>query len=128
MTSEKTLLGLEDKDIAEEWLNKPVLCCGNGMVGLLVAIYEDKYETTAGFTDQIDVSEQFIHGLVTFNAEYATYLPVEWKKMRWQFPTKEIGKLDLDFRSTRPYIDEKGFQHSWVLSTEPLIKEGEMNG
>lgn len=125
---EKTLLGLEDKDAAEAWLNKPVLCCGNGKVGLLVAIYEDKYETTAGMSEAIDVSEHFVHGLVTFDAEYATYLPVEWKKMKWQFPTKEVGKLDLDFASSRPYVDEKGFQHSWVLSTEPLIKGDNMNG
>ena len=125
MTEEKTLLSLteEDKAIAEKWLNKPVLCCNNGKVGLLVAIYEDKYETTAGFSDQIDVHRNYIYGLVTFNADYATYLPVEWKKMKWKFPTKEVGKLEVDFNSSRPYVSEKGFQYEWVLSTEPLIKE-----
>lgn len=125
MTEEKTLLSLsdEDKAVAEKWLNKPVLCSDNGKVGLLVAIYEDVYETTAGFSSQIDVHRNYIYGLVTFNADYATYLPVEWKKMKWKFPTGEVGDMEVDFNSNCPYVSGKGFQHAWVVSTKPLVEE-----
>lgn len=97
----------------EDLLYKPVEFDDNGnkMCGLLVAIYTDGYETTAGFAKKIEPAESM---LPRFGPDYATYLPVEWRRLKWKFPTGEVGKLEVDFFSDKPYIDAQGFQHGWV--------------
>lgn len=98
----------------EDLLYKPVEFDdenGARACGLLVAIFEDAYETTAGFAKKVEPAESM---LPRFGPDYATYLPVEWRRLEWRFPTGEVGKLEVDFFSDKPYIDEKGNAYGWA--------------
>lgn len=70
-------------------------------VGILIGIYANGYDTTAGITKTIE--ESFEKCL--FLKEYCLYLPVCWYKQNWLFPDNKIGKLKVDYDDEEhPYV------------------------
>lgn len=73
----------------------------SGKTGILIGIYTDCYDTTAGTTKTI--KESFDKCL--FLKDYCLYLPVCWYKHDWMFPDNKIGKLKVDYEDeAKPYV------------------------
>lgn len=81
---------VDDRDKAEKYLSHPVKTASGTAV--LVAIYDDWFETTAGFFEEID--NELTTNLITYDGQHATYLPIDFHYKDWQFEDGSVGKID----------------------------------
>lgn len=90
-----------DNAEAEKYLGQTVQL-SNGLYGKLIAIYLDKFETTAGLTKTIEVNVQ---GKCTYTAHYAELLPIGSYSRQWKFPDGTTGKVRLDFNLSESTVE-----------------------
>lgn len=91
----------------------------NGLTGVLIAEYADKYETTAGESYTLKESQE----CATYLADYAVFLPVFWFSRQWLFPDGSIARVYVDYNNKeKPYVNVDNNQHYSMIKE---IKEDE---
>ena len=114
---------IDELDKAESLLNKLVKTA-EGKVGRLIAIYDDWFETTAGFTKEID--DQVASSACTFDGQHATYLPIDFHYNLWVFDDGYKGLIDhIEFtadvapgREIMNIYDDNGKAHKFVTEAK----------
>lgn len=100
---------------ADAYINHRVLC-DNGKCGILVAIYTDVFETTAGITNTIDTDCN--NALVTYDNMHVSFLPINFHYNLWSFPDGYTGLIkSVDF-NTGLIVDDLGHEHTFVTETK----------
>lgn len=94
-------------------IGKPVYTDLND-TGILLAIYENGYETTVGVTTKIAPSEY----PATYLSNYAQHLPVDWHNRKWAFPDGKLGTLCVDWFASQQVFTRVEDGTGWGAVTE----------
>lgn len=85
----------------------------SGKYGILMCIWLNTFETTAGFSSSIEECSE--EEPIIFNAAGKEFLPVTYRYSLWKCPDGEKRKIRVDFEAAHlPYVSDDGKTWSWV--------------